>query len=241
MHSGRNQPNLRLFTGDSGNHLREKEAIPSNDLQRPTPHSIAQDFIKQLDFRGKVTSAHSPEGIGVHELVSALNQRWRSTHPHSDLISEQTLRKILPLSPVHLQKCSGEYLKFEVALSEGGTEGKNFKTQQRSLANDQLGVADPASTAIMIAALLIKAAEEGKGHWRRHLEGVAFRTQAVDPVEGYALPTNDVIRYDVAKQQIVHQTREHSLQDDSLWCAGSPSTFRPKRAGLDILGWVLGR
>lgn len=206
-------------------------------------NEIATQFISSINFRDDVTRAVAPANTNLGLVVDALNTRWKELTGRPHLIGQGVLRELLIVSPVHLQNASGPHLVLEAALSKQATEGETFHKQQIALRRDQLGVASPAATAILMAAIIIKAHEsllEGRDQltartYYDHLTLTSFRTQAVDPMRGHSLTHhNVVVRYDFTKG-IITNTRDPGDQSQNLWCAGSKETFSP-RTGL--WGWL---
>lgn len=101
-------------------------------------------------------------------------------------------------------------------------------------------MASPASTAIAMAALLVKAIEHGKGAFIEHLTVKAFRTQAVDPMNGRPLDQHKVVvKYDF-KRGIVGSEQDVKVLSGNLWCAGSTETFNSQTRRPNLFGWILG-
>ncbi len=226
--------NLRIFRG-------EEIAAPKQP-QHLSPNEIANQFLASIDFGDKETRAIAPAGTTVHQVVDALNSRWRAiTSCSFDLLGEDTLNSLLPLSPEHLQRKRGPDLVFQAAVSVGSTEDKNLNLQRRSLATEGLDVASPAATAIVLAGLLIKALEGGKTRTMEHFTEHSFRTQAVDPETGRRLDHhNVVITYDF-KRGLVRQDEDPRAHSPNLWCAGTsekPTVAETHRPNL--LGWIFG-
>ncbi len=205
-----------------------------------TPEQICAQVLSSISFSDRVTRVVAPAQATLYDVVDALNTRWRTLTGGEDLLSQQALKTLLMGSPAHLQRASGSHLVLEAALSEGRTELKTFADQRRELKAETLGVASPASTAIAMAALLVKALEHGKGAFIDHLTLKSFRTQAVDPMEGHPLDHHKVVvKYDF-KHGIVGSEQDLKTRSDNLWCAGSTETFGLRSPRPNFWGWIFG-
>jgi hypothetical protein len=248
--SGR--PSLRLYRAEQSEQdgrrtdaqrVSQQVSQDTDQLKYPqilTHEQISAELLRPINFSDRVTRAVAPPQANIHDVVDALNARWRTLTGSAHLLGPDALKALLMVSPVHLQKASGQHLVFEAALSEGRTENRVFAEQRRELRVDTLGVASPASTAIAMAALLVKAIEHGKGIFIDHLTLKSFRTQAVDPVNGHSLDHHMVVvKYDFT-DGIVARHEPLRNRSSNLWCAGSAETFesRPRRSNL--FGWLFG-
>jgi hypothetical protein len=213
---------------------------PRGSAQEPRTlllDEIARKFISSINFSDKVTRAVAPDNANLAQVVDALNARWAKLTGRPHLLAKQVLAELLMLSPVHLQRASGSHLVFEAALSHQSTENRTLQEQTRALKTERLGVASPAATAVVMAAMIIKAYESNKGRFVDHLTLNAFRTQAVDPTNGHSLDHHKVVVKYHFKDGIVADTKEVKERSHNLWCAGSTETFKP-RTGLR--GWLFG-
>ncbi len=242
-------PPLRIYGAEQdarrGDAQRDSSHVSQDtaQLKHPqilTPEQICAQLLSSISFSDRVTRAVAPPHANVHDVVDALNARWWTLTGGGHLLGPDALKALLMGSPVHLQKASGQHLVFEAALSEGRTENRTFAQQRRELGVDTLGVASPASTAIAMAALLVKAIEHGKGIFIDHLTLKSFRTQAVDPVDGHSLDHHMVVvKYDFT-DGIVARHEPLKNRSSNLWCAGSAETFESSTRRPNLLGWLLG-
>lgn len=230
---------LRIFRGD-----RAPEGDPGNaqargpqeapkgvcslaDLRQPSKLSteqIATKFLASIDFAARETRAIAPSGTDIHDVVDALNSRWRALTGRAEIIGRNELRELLQMSPVHLQNATGPNLVFQAAVSIDSTADKTFTKQIPKLKSEGFHVASPAAVAIVLAGLLVKAVEQGKRSFTDHIQTVALRAQALDPMRGHVLPEHHVVvRYDY-KRGIMAERHDPKDRSPNVWCAGSSAS-----------------
>lgn len=250
------KPSLRIYRAEQDAPAKITNAQPSSphrdssrvshdtaQLKHPqiiTPEQLCAQVLNSISFSERVTRVVAPAQANLYDVVDALNTRWRTLTDREHLLSQQALKTLLMGSPAHLQRASGSHLVFEAALSEGRTEHKTFADQRRELKAQMLGVASPASTAVAMAALLVKAFEHGKSTFIDHLTLKSFRTQAVDPMAGHPLDHHRVVvKYDF-KLGIVGSEQDLKTRSHNLWCAGSTETFGLRSPRPNFWGWIFG-
>lgn len=210
-------------TLDSGNHNLNnlKSSLP----RHINVEQVADQFLQSIDLSVHLVCAKAPPHADYADIVSALNSRWSAQRGRGILISQETLENVFSKSPVELQRCTGGALVFEAALCHEETKGLPFKRQISALRELNLGVASPASTAVVMAGVLIKATEIGNSRYAEHIRNTQYRTNAVDPVEGFTLEHHQiVIKYDPFKGIIPIQF-DPNCQADSTWCSGSKTAL----------------
>ena len=206
------------------------------ELKAPPPTNadqVADQFLQSIDLSVHLICAKAPPHADYTDIVGALNSRWSALHGGGILLSQETLESVFSKSPVDLQKCTGPALIFEAALCHEETKGLSFKRQTAALHELKLGVASPASTAIVMAGLLIKATEVGNSRYVDHIHTAKYRTNAVDPMEGFTLAHHQIaITYDPIKG-IVPIQFDPKRRDETTWCSGSRTAFKSVPAPQD--------
>ena len=232
----------RLYSGPDTSAHSDKTGADPAQLKHPrllSPDQIADQFLASISFVG-VTKAVAPPHATITDVVAALNKRWQKLTGASEILSEKSLAAFVTVSPSHLQSAKGGDLVFDAQLSEGITPEKGFSAQSKALHARQLGVASPAATAVVAAALLVKAVQENNREYIAHIRDTSFRTLPVDPVSGARLGDRTmVVKYDYQKG-LVPDTAHPKEARQTLWCAGSEETFQAKTPSPNLLGWLLG-
>lgn len=199
------------------------------DLESPPPTNIdqvAEQFLQSIDLSEHLVRAKAPPHADYTDIVGALNNRWSALQGGRILLSQETLESVFSKSPVELQKHTGPALIFEAALCHEETKGLSFKRQIAALHQLNLGVASPASTAVVMAGLLIKATEVGNSRYVDHIHTAKYRTNAVDPMEEFTLAHHQIaITYDPIKG-IVPIQFDPKRRDETTWCSGSKTAFK---------------
>lgn len=232
----------RIYRGPDILTEADQTSLGSAELKHPQALSldqIADQFLASISFVG-ITKGVAPPHATITDVVAALNERWKKLTGASEILSEKSLAAFVTVSPSHLQSAKGGDLVFDAQLSEGITPEKGFSAQSKALRARQLGVASPAATAVVAAALLVKALQEGNRDYGEHIRDNSFRTQPVDPVSGARLGDRTmVVKYDY-QRGLVPDTARRKDARQNLWCAGSQENFQTKTPRPNLLGWLLG-
>ncbi len=224
MEPSRGRGNLKIY--------REQEsAVDDVTIGRRVSGASAATrttpFLRELDLSGVVISLTAPSFASVTDVSLLINQRWRALRGYGDLLSENTITRLLTNSPVSFQTGRGDALVFEAAICHPHTAEKPFSQQRRALRRESvLGVADPISTAIVMGAALVRAVELGtKAYYVKHITEIALRTQAVDPMTNKPLRDHQVtLAYQPGKGIIpIEDQFRHGREN--VWCAGSPTSL----------------
>jgi hypothetical protein len=199
-------------------------------LHQTTVDSVVHALRILAQQQGSTTQIPICPGQSLQSLVDIINREWRSLNFPYDILPQPTLNYCLANSPSQLRTESGQLLVVRANLCAVTTHSATYPEQIQALQRDGMSVADPTSTAVVLAALILAAHKTESDRWKEHFCGTHFRAQVFDGVSGQEYPGKSIrisfshdqgIVADVESQ--VGASPSANYKDASIWCAGTDS------------------
>ncbi len=232
------RPPLRVYNPDNQPVPQKSPSLPKVKESHKPPGSSAT-----LVTTNGLSELTARENTNLKALANDLNAAWRKLGHRYDLLSRDTLSKCLPSSPEKLQHAVGPQLVMRVALSADCTQARNYSKQVTELRIRSMDVADPASTALVLAAKLIDSHASRDVKFCEHFSEVEFRTQPVDPATGRKLRDRSMtVRFRPGLGILAEEETKDDRKsvDAAVWCAGTNLTPAPRNWFERFRDWVQG-